>query len=442
MANELSEGTRRVGALIDFDPNTPEVTVTLERSERGIGVTVPWTGPDSPYSAWFMNHDGFGADDDDADPPRAPRRMLFADSHGAVLLVGCWARGFHSAWRGPGNGHVWAKAAIIGVDRDIDFEQPHGVQTNISGLREWLGISSWDNTHEWSDDGIAFTLTSVRASAIEVGEFAGLALELRAGFQVTHQDAQDRIVLGDYVRCTTVGHEPASWMAHLSTHLAVRDLLMLSRWHREACSVVKATRQDDPLRTPDGKVHGTQWRAVVEPSAEPIEPAGQRQRHLVPFEDIGVQGLARWVALRDEFGRALDPVITSLEFSNERARTVLAHTGPGLEALGYLLLLRDGTSRAEAGDAPLRMRLERIIRDVDGCVPIDTGTWPTRFAAAYNSLKHANREAPEDVHVMNVWREGVLAVRAWVALELGVARADVEERLKNDPQRYPYIVAE
>ncbi len=80
--------------------------------------------------------------------------------------------------------------------------------------------------------------------------------------------------------------------------------------------------------------------------------------------------------------------------------------------------------------------------DVDECVPFDTGAWPTRFAAVYNSLKHANREAPEVVDVMNVWREGVLAVRAWVALELGVGRATVAERLRNDPQRYPYVVTD
>lgn len=177
-------------------------------------------------------------------------------------------------------------------------------------------------------------------------------------------------------------------------------------------------------------------------TARGLEPAAQRKRHLVTFEEVGASGLARWIALRDEFGRALDPVITSIDFRNERASTVLAHTGPGLEALGYLLLRRDGVSRKEAADASLRSRLERSMLDVDECVPFDTGAWPTRFAAVYNSLKHANREAPEVVDVMNVWREGVLAVRAWVALELGVGRATVAERLRNDPQRYPYVVTD
>lgn len=443
MANELTEGTRRVGSLVDFNPDTPEVTVTLENSERGIGVTVPWTGPDSPYSGWFMSQGGFGGPDD-GNPPRAPRRLLFADSHGSVLLVGCWARGFHSAWHGPGNGHVWAKAAIMGVDSDVDYERPHGVQTEITGLREWLNVSSWDDTHSWGSGGAEVALTSIRRPVIEVGvsSGSGLKLELRPGYQVTHQDSRDRIVLADYVRCTTVGVDPRPWSDHLQSHMAIRDLLMLSRWHVERFRIVKATREDDRLLTLDGKDHGRQWRTVVEPSTAPVEAAGAQQRHLIEYDDIGPSGLARWIELRDEFGRALDPVITSRDFKNDRPHTVLAHTGPGLEALGYLLLVRDGKSPRDAAAASLRHRLDRIYEDVIGCVPFDGDLWASRFVSAYNGLKHANRVAPVEVDVMNVWREGVMAVRAWVALELGLNRAIVEDRLKYDPQRHPYVVTE
>lgn len=44
--------------------------------------------------------------------------------------------------------------------------------------------------------------------------------------------------------------------------------------------------------------------------------------------------------------------------------------------------------------------------------------------------------------VLNVWRESVMVVRAWVALELGVPFNHVKERLAADPQRNEYIRVE
>ena len=119
MSNELTTGTRRTGNLIDFDPDTPHVHVTLERSADGISLTIPWSGEDSPYSAWF---DGDGSwrrtrNVSGSSPTSLPKRLLFHDSHGSVMLIGCWARGFHATVGGPGSGTVWARAAILGVVR-------------------------------------------------------------------------------------------------------------------------------------------------------------------------------------------------------------------------------------------------------------------------------------------------------------------------------------
>lgn len=41
MPNRLERGTRRVGDFIDFHEETPEVKVSLEKSEQGISVTAP-----------------------------------------------------------------------------------------------------------------------------------------------------------------------------------------------------------------------------------------------------------------------------------------------------------------------------------------------------------------------------------------------------------------
>lgn len=130
MANELTPGTRRVGDFYDFDANTPEVNVALEYSERGIGVTIPWSVDDSPYASWFLKESGWPR----VSPGEAflpPKRVLFHDSRGSVLLIGCRASGFHTNIGGPGSGTLWARAAVMGVRENVDFDHPHGLQTEV-----------------------------------------------------------------------------------------------------------------------------------------------------------------------------------------------------------------------------------------------------------------------------------------------------------------------
>ncbi len=104
MPNELTLGTRRIGDFIDFYPETPSVKVTLERSDKGISITVPWSDPDSDHARWFT--DGMGGMEipPRPDPLPLPKRVLFLDSNGPVLLIRCRARGFHSTMFGPGSG--------------------------------------------------------------------------------------------------------------------------------------------------------------------------------------------------------------------------------------------------------------------------------------------------------------------------------------------------
>ncbi|UUW88979.1 ApeA N-terminal domain 1-containing protein [Pimelobacter simplex] len=435
MPHHLDLGTRRAGRLFDFDPETPEIQVSLEHSDDGICVTVPWSEPDSPYAQWF-DPDGRRQhlNGTDIPPRRVPRRLLFEDSHGSVLLIGCWAQGFHANVFGPGSGRVWASVAVVGVEEDTEYDRPHGLQTEISGLREWLGVTSWTREVDWSQAGTPATLHSTPPPAIEIDAFAGLALDLVPSWRIAQEEELDRWVLLDLVRCRTRSAQPEAWDSHLQLHRAIRDLLVLSRWWVESCVEVSATRDDDLIRMPDGKSHRPQWRHVVVPRGDRRQAPRGLRPHLVEFEDLGSAGIAQWIRLRDEFARALDPVISSIDL-DAAPHTLLAHTGPGLEALGYLLMRRDGMRKKDASEVPLRARLERILEDVEGCLPLDGAAWIANTCRAYNALKHANRKAPDAVEMLSAWRQSVLVVRTWVALELGVSPADLASRLANDPQR-------
>lgn len=441
MPNELAVGTRRVGDFIDFYPGTPEVKVTLERSESGISVTIPWSDSDSQYAQWFTEHMPVMGIPAAPEALPVPQRVLFEDSHGSVLLTRCWPRGFHSNLGGPGSGTLWARAAILGPRDNLEFERPDGLQTEISGLRAWLGVSSWDETHTWVDRRRrTATFTSHDAPVIEVGEYKGVTLEFQPGARILSEEGGDRRVLLDFVRCVTRSKEPLDWDTHGQFHRAVRDLLVVSRWHPESCVEVLALRRDDPLRTMDGKTHGEQWRSVVVAEGERTPSPSGHRAHLLQYEELGTDGILRWLSLRNAFARAVDPVISSIELRRATtANTLLAHTGPGLEALGYLLMLRDGESERTAARANLQTRFERILSDLDECLPFDGPTWASKTVAAYNGLKHANRDEPDPVDVVNAWRESVLVMRAWIAVELGTSVDEVKIRLAADPQRHPYV---
>ncbi len=90
----------------------------------------------------------------------------------------------------------------------------------------------------------------------------------------------------------------------------------------------------------------------------------------------------------------------------------------------------------------LKARFDRILEDVGDTLPFDGPAWAKRTADVYNGLKHANRVAPDPVDVLNAWRESVMVVRAWVAVDLGVSIEDVKQRLAEDPQRHAYVKVE
>ncbi|MDM8084045.1 reverse gyrase [Cellulomonas cellasea] len=439
MPNELEMGTRRVGDLIDFQQDTPEVKVTLERSDKGISVLVPWSDPESPYAQWFLRDDGHIETPPQPGSLPAPKRVQFHDSHGVVLLIRCFPRGYHSNVLGPGSGTLWARAAIIGVGRNVEFERPHGMQTEISGLRAWLGITSWQEEHDWSGGHRGICLSSKRTLDIDVGEFDGFSLRFRPGWRIAHEDGGDRRVVLDLVHCVTGSEDPRGWDEHEQLHRAVRDLLVLSRWNPESCVVRRAMHREDPLRTLDGREHGEQWRDVVVPDDTLAAPPSGYRDHLLTFAELKEEGIVRWITLRDAFARALDPVISGLDIRKASPSTMLAHTGPGLEALGYLLIVRDGNSERDARRATLQERFVRILADLGDCLPFDGPGWATDTAAAYNGLKHANRAEPNPVDVLNAWRTSVMVVRAWVAIELGTPEDVVKVRLARDPQCRPYV---
>lgn len=438
MGNELNIGTRRIGMIEGFNPGTPSIPAALERSDRGIIATVTWSSSDDLFASWFLRDSEIETITPGLEDSPVSRELIFKDSRGSVMLVGCYANGFTISIDGSGSGNLWASAAIMGPRKNIEFDKPHGIRTDISGLRAWLGKSSWQYLPRDGDRPNGATIGTCEVPDIEIGELGGVRISLSFGRSIEAKEDGDLTVLADYSRCVTRSQEPLAWDVHMGFHRAMRDLLLLSRWEVESCREASALRCDDPLIIGNGERRGENWRKVVVPDEVVRAAATGYRPHLFKYSDFHSAGLMKWIRLRDEFARALDPVISSIQLMSVSPNALLAQTGPGLEALGYLLMLRDGVSNAKAEKEPLRRKLERIVQDLGDCLPFSSEEWTDLTCSAYNSLKHANRKAPDPVNVMNSWRECVLVVRAWVGVELGIPLDVMKERLSCDPQKNPY----
>jgi len=433
--NKLEVGVPRIGRLVDFNESTPQLTVVLTRVEDDITLTIPWDERDSPYARWFVGSDLLSAGEASTG---APTQLLFSDVHGHVLLIGCYARGYHANAFGPGQGTVHARYAILQADGKASYESIHGLQSSVTGLRRWLGVTSWHGTITRPDTRII--LESVNQDPIDFGNFGDthlMAVPSAGWSQNFAKEAEQEIT--DVLRLKTITAEPQAWEAHLDVHRAMRDLLVISSWQQQAVHPVLAMRTDEGQLVRDGKEPDYLWRNLVSARQEPSVELTATTPHLIRYSDLGIDGIARFIQLRTDYQRALKPILSSNALRDVTPETLLAHTIPGLEALAYLLDLKGGMEEPKAAYRPLRQRFDRILADVQSCLPFSGETWKNNTVDAYNGVKHANKPTLDEVDILNAWRESVLVVRAWVAVELGIEKLAVRSRLEEDPQRHGWV---
>lgn len=444
MANELLVGQHRVGNLIDGNPDTPRLDVVLRRDENGIILDVPWNPDSQAYESWFRARRTLGGLSLSAEPAGAsspmPTSLVFTDSHGRVLLVGCRSAGYTTN-QSSGLGRVHADYAVFGV-RDTSYEKINRLRWEVSGLRRWMGMSS---IREW-DDPDARRRTNI---TIEPGMAFGVpgrtdfTLVPRTWWRQVSDDVHEA---HDLLWIETISEEPSRWGTHASVPRKLRDLISLSRWSTETIELRSASREDDVIRVPrTQEVLGLDWHEVITSPQEHTERPTDYEpfvRELISFDDIGLAGLPTWFSLSDEYARVIDPIVSQTIVREAHPFARLSHTGPAVEALGYFLLLEDGVSERRAAQMPLKERLERIAQDLREVLPFDVEAWVDSMPVVYNGLKHANRAAPDTIDVLNAWGRSILVVRAWVALRLGIPASELKDRLSRDRQGYDFVEIE
>lgn len=441
MQNDLEVGARRHGRLFDENPDSPDISATLERTDTGIYVSIHWDSEKSPeLGRWFTN-DGFysGEPDQEKPAPKVPSDLIFQDSRGTVGLVGCRGAGYHTNFF-IGTGRIRVGTAVIGAS-STSYSKITGLRSEVSGLRAWLGKTSIKQTHTFAPDGPK--KTTIEVTSQEPIGIPDTKIILRPIYLYSRNSQQGSVEVRDAVQIELRTEQESPWKAHIGAQRAIRDLLAISRWRDESLIPISVTRPDDaPQEDAEGAPSQREkWLTVFDDTSNKPKEENTRIAHFIEYGDLLPEGISRWMSLRNAFSRAIDPAVSSIYLEEAIIEVRLTQIAISLEALGYLIVIRDdGASEASARNLSFRERVERIAKDVDGVLPFIDDDWFNKVANSYNAVKHANRALPDVVDVANSWRECVLLFRVWVAKELGVAPSVLKTRASLDPMMSPYVL--
>jgi hypothetical protein len=430
--NTLDPGQSRTGFVIDGNESTPHMAATLSNESGAIRLTVPWNDRyGQEYRRWFFPDNILEMQSgDDYRVSPIPEALEFADPKGTLILQGCRDAGaIDGIGVGMGRGTIEANHAIVAGHGS--YSKVNGLRSEIAGLGDWFGTRSIRTGYTRHPDGRLRQVTFRLESPDQIRLHPRLNLTAVPSYLAGPGTEPDTTVLRERTFLETLVDRPRSWDDHLTTHRAIRDLLSISSWR--ACNFASRLVCNDfsPGSNKPGAQKRPTWCEVIDQSLTPVTSKPGRD-FLFAFADVGRAGIARWLSLQSRYARAVLPMTGSLYLQNTTLEARALEVGVGLEALGYQLALDTGTSKSAAGRQSFRARLERIVENITIDPPFPVDQWIEREARAYNGLKHADRDRPENTEIYDAWRMSVIIFRLWVASVVCGPNVALGDRLYRD----------
>ncbi|MGO2634452.1 MAG: hypothetical protein ACTH9H_11955 [Galactobacter sp.] len=431
----IGPGEWQLGSLYDDSNDIICRGVVVENNGTDIRVHVEWQNEEEAQARWFGHWKTLDEVDDPQGPPES---MVFRNSHLSLSLGGCRTANYHRNIGGPGNATIVADMAIEGSQYTIEGQLINGLETEISGLADWLGRRSWEKIDTFGGAGrgssISLETRDVPEEVLSVGDFS---VKLLTTCESPGNGLEMSFKTRVFVRTECV--EPKPFDEHMVVHDALRNLLMLSRWVPVETNAIRVQREKEPIRSVGGKPLAKAWLSVPI-QGDPIDvPNVNKHPHIYRFEDLEMAGIESWLKLHSKYQRTIRPLVTSRSFKQVTPEALMLEAGIALEALGLSLFMDDGLSKSKANLKPLPSRVERVWAEVSDVIPERLVGWRERVAHIYNSIKHANRELPPEVDILNCWSMTVLVIRTWFGLKLGISAEELRQRIDGDRQNREWV---
>lgn len=438
MANTLAPGETRIGFIFDGLPETPHVAVQLARTKTHLEMKLPWhPSYNSMHKRWFSGDTTHWGDDPERTRfrYRVPSEIDFVDPFGPVALVGVTAAGRTANFGASGIGVGTARVdyAVFGARDASRFKEVNGIRSEIEGLGTWMGLDRLSFHVDRDADESLVTLNLALSTPGPVPIARPLNLSIVPAYAGGAGEHPDETVVKERMLVETYRKRSDTWTSHLAMHLAIRDLLRVSSWHRLNFLRHEATRDDDPVRTLDATARGRAWH-MVDTALTDLADAPAKLSHvgfLFTHRDLGAGGVHRWLAYHREHTRVVQPFIRLLELEGATVETHLAQLGMGMDALAYKLARDSGLSRTKAKEEILKDKVLRIVESA-GPLPFTAEDVAERLSVAYNAVKHADRAMPGVEDLVTAYLMGIQVFRAWVATLLGAKGTAITTKISSD----------
>lgn len=441
MANEnkLEVGQSRVGLMIDGLPETPRVSVKLERTEDRVEVTIPFLdGIGDVFQYWFSDGIMFGDD-----PERKNRRysppptVSFYDAHGSVGLVGSRVTGSKLRFGGVGGvgeGRLAFDFTVLGASSGTAYERVNGLRSEVEGLGTWIGLRSL-SAEQRIEAGRLASVNLRLESPKTIRAARRLNTEFQANWRYGPGPAPDQTTISERMHIRTQVKRAVSWEEHLRIHFALRNLLRVTAWRPLNFASHEVMSDADPVRTADGAAHGSQWLPVI--THRTGVPTGAATKLsswdlLFTFGDVGSRGVSRWLDVSERFERGLTPLVGLLDLKGASLEAHLAEVGIAYEMLGYDLLVEVGASNTRIKNANFVDLAGAVVAAVADVLPFAAGDFPELLRRTYVGVKHADSARPDRREMNLAYRQAIQVFRAWVAIRLGMSRKRLKVALEND----------
>lgn len=416
--NELPPGSCRIGYAWDADH--PDLYPAMLRNHQGrLELTIPFPTDDVSLRRRYIGDQASWGDDPDLTRYNydLPNQIWFYDTNGCASLVGLRrARGTYGGPTNLAQTTLEIAFAVFTGDAGVDYSKVNGLQAQIEGLDQWIGVRTVTNSLEelWAGEGKDITINIAAPTSLPVDR--GLNLTLISGADWKLPAGPGATSITDKGLTQTNVSKARSWEEHLSRHRAVHQLLEISSWRPLGFRNIQTMHAQDPDRLLSGDAIGDRWAAVTTFRLPPVEAPGGTYWFLFAYKDVGARGVRRWLRLREQFSTALD----AMTFSIRRQTSLqgrISDAGIGLEAIGHIIRAQ----RGDTGRVGHHAQLAAIAAEIADLLPFNADEWASRSTQVYNDVKHADRPEAEPNEMLSSLKQNRMVFRLWVARRLGVS---------------------
>jgi hypothetical protein len=419
-SKKMEAGLTRMGHVVSTDDAEAVISVTFD--DRG--VTVVWPRELDMFEAFQRNesHD-------------VPDVLIFRDDKGFLTLREGGGAGMSMSTLGSSVERLRFRSVVETGSSGADYAKVNGMSSEVDGLARWAKMHPVTGQIEFHgpEKRPRVVIAAENLASKELGGQLDLTLET----SFTHHPTPKNGVysISEALTVRTRSRRRKAWQVHATEHHMMQDLMCLVYAHPCKAAIRSVMRTDDqPMPIKDGKYW---WPNVYEPSFGRGTGEGKAlpedRRPFFYLDEADSGRIAAWLSDFQLWSRPTWIAVTTMFQQDSTVESQLLQVGVALEALGYAIWRQ---AKPSGSKTPAYVDLLKHVTEAVGIQHpllygknVSAGKWRDRFNAAFKGAKHADNPLPSGHEAVLRARQGFLLIRCWLALELGVPRRLVRERL-------------